>query len=339
MIKQLIKNKLDIVTATLGKHRKPLKEKSLLILGYHRILPETHPEFALMQPGMRVRPETLQMHIATLRQYFEFVDLGQWVKSVKEGVDVPDKSVALTFDDGWIDNYQYAFPILKQEKVPASIFLVSSMIGTTMKFWPERLTEILLCLKNYRENQISLPQKQWLEKHGLRLDALPKLTQDKIDSFISGLKYLSDAQIYSDLKLFGSMGMDSSIFQERHILTAEQVAEMLQSGLVSFASHTRHHYRLDKIENLDALNDEVEGARNDLEKLLGVPVRGFCYPNGNYDEASLELVRACYDFSCTTNKGWNDVSQDLLLLNRILIHDDVSSTPTAFEARIAGWLR
>ncbi len=130
MLKKILKKNMQFLASMFGRHKWPLLKDQLLIIGYHRILPRSHPEYKKMQPGMRVEPEILEMHIQTLKKYFEIIDLNEWIERVKMGKPVPKKACALTFDDGWADNYEYAFPILKKENVPATIFLVSSMVGT-----------------------------------------------------------------------------------------------------------------------------------------------------------------------------------------------------------------
>lgn len=338
MLKKLIKNNIEKVAAKYGKHQRSGDGNHLVILGYHRVLPEDHPEFEIIQPGMRLTPNTLAMHIDTLREYFELVDLESWIKAIKTGQAVPKQACALTFDDGWVDNYEYAFPVLKEKNAPATIFLVSSMLDTKRKFWPERLTEVLLQLKNKQMTELTLAQKQWLEKNHLAMDKLSVMQPQQIDSIISDFKYLSDQQIYHDLEAFADYPSGTTGFAEQHILSSSQVKEMLDSGLVNFASHTRNHYRLNKIDDIEQLSREIEGSKDDLQTILGKEIAGFCYPNGDLDDAAIELVRANYEYACTTRKGWNDSQQDFLLLNRIMIHEDISNTPTALQAKISGWL-
>ncbi len=334
MLKRKIKRVLEHVAAIAGKQARKNSEPELLIIGYHRILPIDHPEFQMMQPGMRVQPSTLEMHIKILRQYFEFVDLNDWVSKVKNGLSVPNKAVALTFDDGWVDNYEYAYPILKREEVPATIFLVSSMIGTNNQFWPERVSNILSYIKDERRVGLGKGMLKWFEQHQFDINNSSSFDERGVNALISRLKEKSDDEVYKSLTVFADV--ECKIPHLVHIMNETQLLEMKASGLVSFGAHTKRHFRLDKISDYSLLEGETLGSKNDLEELLNINVSGFCYPNGSFDNKAVDVIRQGFQYSCTTKKGWNTTKSDLLLLNRILLHDDVSHDPVSFKARISG---
>ncbi len=334
MLKRKIKRALEHVVAKFGRHERRSSDPALLILGYHRILPLNHPEFQRMQPGMRVQPATLEMHIKILRENFDFVDLNDWVSRVKSGLPVPNKAVALTFDDGWLDNYEYAYPILKREKVPATIFLVSSMIGTDRNFWPERVSSILTYINSEKSTGLGKGAFKWFEQHQFDINNRRSFDEAGVNSLISRLKEKSDDEIYKSLAVFSDV--ECNISYSTHMMSEAQLLEMKASGLVSFGAHTKRHFRLDKISDHALLADETLGSKSDLEALLNITVSGFCYPNGAFDNKALDVIKRGFQYSCTTRKGWNSVQSDLLLLNRILLHDDVSHDPVSFKARISG---
>jgi len=334
MLKQKIKRALEHVATKFGRHVRKSSDPELLILGYHRIIPLNHPEFQLMQPGMRVQPATLEMHIKILREYFDFVDLNDWVSRVKSGLLVPNKAVALTFDDGWVDNYEYAYPILKREKVPATIFLVSSMIGTDSHFWPERVSSILTYINSEKRTGLGKGALKWFEQHQFDINNRRSFDEAGVNALISLLKGKSDDEIYKSLAVFSDV--ECKISYSTHMMSKAQLLEMNASGFVSYGAHTKRHFRLDKISDYALLEDETLGSKSDLEALLNITVSGFCYPNGSFDNKVVDVVKRGYQYSCTTRKGWNSAQSDLLLLNRILLHDDVSHDPVSFKARISG---
>ncbi|MEX1034286.1 MAG: polysaccharide deacetylase family protein, partial [Cellvibrionaceae bacterium] len=147
---------LDYAAYLFGTHKRTPKQPALWILMYHRILPKTDPRYAAEEPGMVVEPHTFEMHLEVLQRHFTLIPLGEWLSRRRNGQSLPPKSCALTFDDGWTDNYEYAFPILKRYKAPATLFAVSHMIGTNEMFWPNRLA---LLLRQPREYLTTLP---WL---------------------------------------------------------------------------------------------------------------------------------------------------------------------------------
>jgi len=291
-----------------------------------------------MQPGMRVTPETLRIHIQVLKKYFDIVDLNDWVHRNKTNQALPNKAVAITFDDGWVDNYEFAFPILKSENVPATIFLVSSMIGFRKQFWPERVASIIEALKNNNGVEVLPEYVHWFEAHGVDVKSLESLGEKKQEKLITDLKKFPDEEICERLKVFETLEAKIQQGALSQMLNYEQLKEMKASSLISFGAHTRHHYRLDKVTSSSTLEDEIVNCKQDLESSLGMTVNGFCYPNGDFDDKSISLVRATYEYACTTRKGWNTQVLDRCLMNRILLHEDVSSDRISFEAKISGLL-
>ena len=76
-------------------------------------------------------PQTFMEQMEYLRQHYNIVSLEDVRKYVDEGLDLPKNSLAITFDDGFFDNYSVAYPYLKQHNLPATIFVATSYTGDT----------------------------------------------------------------------------------------------------------------------------------------------------------------------------------------------------------------
>ncbi|MCC6955127.1 MAG: polysaccharide deacetylase family protein [Deltaproteobacteria bacterium] len=106
------------------------------VLMYHRVIdPETVPY--PLEPGMYVRPETFRMHMGVLARDANLLPLDELVSMISQRRRIPRRSVAVTFDDGWYDNLAYAVPILREYRIPATIFLATSFIGSSAMFWTD----------------------------------------------------------------------------------------------------------------------------------------------------------------------------------------------------------
>lgn len=303
----------------------------LLVLMYHRVLPVEHPQRLTEQPGMYVTPDTLAMHVHLLKEHFTLLHLDDWLDAVRHGRSLPVRACAITFDDGWRDNYQYAYPVLRKEEAPATIYLVSDLVGTSYTFWPNRFAG-LLTARTSRELLPHLPD--WL--HKLVIDMGEPLNGEQIDALICRCKNVrTDAEMTAVLDdLEGSLPSSGS--SERDLASWAEIEEMAGSGLIRIGSHTRRHVRLMATLAPDALEDEVVGSCRTLQERLGMAPRTFCYPNGDHSPAAVALVRRHYLGAVTTQDGWNAPGSDRHLLRRVGVHEDVSSNSTAFIARLAG---
>ena len=116
-------------TGILGTQRHLLLRDRALILLYHRVLrPEEVPPD--VDHGIYVTTSTFETHLRFLSRTFDVVDLDDllaWREGRRRFSKPP---CAITFDDGWIDNYTNAFPLLRRYGMSATIFLITSQIGS-----------------------------------------------------------------------------------------------------------------------------------------------------------------------------------------------------------------
>jgi len=311
-----------------------LRGPSLVVLTYHRVLPESHPDRAHEQAGMYVRPETLVMHLETLKEHFELVHLDDWLTAKDQGQPLPRFACAITFDDGWRDNYDHAFPLLRSAAAPATIFVVSALMGGRYSFWPNRLARQL----SRRDRPLRL--EDWPTALRGRLTAAehaPNIqaggpSLDVIDKAIVECKGFSDSEMHALLDELPPLPQGA---EERDLLNAAEVRVMAESGLVRFGSHTRRHTRLRQGTPRDVLQDEIGGSVDEIQRLTGERPRLFCYPNGDFTAEALDLVRQNYRGAASNSQGWNDRRLDPYLIRRIRMHEDISDRRTTFLARLA----
>jgi peptidoglycan/xylan/chitin deacetylase (PgdA/CDA1 family) len=321
--------------------RRFVDNKDVLILMYHRILNRnTHD--GLLQDAMYVNYDTFERHIDYVRKKYNLV-------SLETICNLPDKKVhkktnkplcCITFDDGWKDFYDYAFPVMKKYNAYGTVFLPTNYIGTNKQLWTELLADIIICIKNKGLIQkqfnvtgnlfidienIGGPIGQWYEDAILRLKAIPM------------------EEIYNILwRLADKWKIDINC-PRRSFLSWEEVKEIRDSGIMSFGSHTHNHKILTTLCE-DAIRDELMVSKNILidKGVVSETFIPFAYPNGNHTERIAKLVEeAGYSLAVTTLRGWNRITCDeknIYRLNRVGIHEDITSTNSMFACRVHGYL-
>ncbi|MDC0661938.1 polysaccharide deacetylase family protein [Marinobacter sp. SS21] len=313
---------------------KSLLRPTLIILTYHRVLPTKDQHRDSEQPGMVVSPQLFQLHLRTMQRLgATFMHLDDWIALDQEGKPVPKLTVAVTFDDGWRDNYEHAYPILHQQKVPFTIFLVTNAIGQGQAFWPERVMQLVM---NHGALTIDRPEFDWLRPHltGLPLAERP-LTREEADRVVSNLKQLDDQSIIAGLETTSLARTDPATDSPRRvILDLNELQEMHASGLAHYGGHTRHHFRLNRLNSTHALMDEIAGCQQDLQALKLQPAKTFCYPNGDISEYGEVLVRQHFHGACTTRSGCNASGCDPFTLKRYNLHDNNSGSARSFLATL-----
>ncbi len=290
------------------------------ILLYHRVLPEYDPF------GLGVVPVDLfRIHMELMSTYFRIISLPELLLKIEKNALQPN-CLCLTFDDGYYDNYKYAFPILKELKIPATIFLTTDFIGTNEVPWHNRVLNII------KDTEM---EKIQFEYNGMKWVELSDVNK-KIafaHSLLEWLKMLlpeeRDDKIYQ-LREICQINEDQN---NRKMLNWKEVEEMHQAG-ISFGAHTKTHPILSLLSK-DQIEEEIIGSRLAIEKRLSIPIDVFAYPNGkreDYDEFCIQVVKkAGFKGAVTSYGAVNYSKKDLFELSRFLPWE---RNPKGFFGRI-----
>jgi peptidoglycan/xylan/chitin deacetylase (PgdA/CDA1 family) len=265
------------------------------VIGYHRVV----EDFALCAetyiPSMLITSKMLERHIDWLGRHYEFVDLNELGNGIEDGTARHRPVVALTFDDGYRDFYELAFPLLQKKGIPAALFVVTSLIGTPQTHAHDAL---YLLLTRRSPNQ-GFPQSI----HGIRIPNISTLTpfgatRLLIETLPSGVLN----QLIESMKKEDPLAQD--ILHASRSVTWEMIDRMHRAG-ITIGSHTKTHVLLTN-ETPSVNVDETMSSRRELERRLGSPVEHFAYPSGAWDDISLKSVATAeYRFAFTTCRHQN----------------------------------
>lgn len=258
--------------------------------------------------------------------------LQDWVLAKHEGRPLPAKACAITFDDGWLDNYEYAWPLLNKHQVPATVFVVSEQLGTDFVFWPNAVARLLVSGAHEALKNTYPFSKVYASHYPDGYFHAP--TREAIALWIHHLKHFSDAEIYHALnqmpKGLWAVSKKPALMDWSHLKT------MIDSGWVDVGAHTCNHFRLNSHLNAHVMRHEITACRTQIEAQLQVQAPLFCYPNGDFTPEAQALVQQSYQAAVTTRYGIVQPSDDLYALPRMGLHEDASASSVAFAARLSG---
>lgn len=283
------------------------------ILTFHRVLGNE----AASSPGDYRRMQgfstcsEFERYIAYLKRHYRVLALPEALISLRGGKSIPPYSVAITFDDGYADNLDNAYPILVRHQVPATIFLTTGFIGTNRSPWFQRIYNLI---KNTSLQRINL------DGHGIELDLSSSVSRahamEKIVSYLARLPQERKNCLIEQLVDELGPSLDKPD-QEDKMLSWDDVRTMAQSGLISIGSHTVTHSVLTMME-ASQVEEEVTRSRQELEAVMGHSPTLFSYPMGQFQDLHKEtLRRAGYLYAFTGGRGLNRPTTDPYALKRM----------------------
>jgi len=307
------------------------------ILTYHRVVSAKELKTGYVQPGMYVTADTFAMQMQFLKQNFSVIALSELLRLWSEGGwDAERRYCVVTFDDGWLDNYLYALPVLKRHELPATVFLPTEFVGTDRWYWPDQIA--WLCgHARWRDVERRPQAADALQREfpWLAGAATPTGSVDA-DALIERCKAQAQDRIDALLTAW-ARHLDVALPRDRQVINWVEAQEMSAAG-VSFGSHSATHRILTHLD-ADEARREIEGSWATLcaKPVAAVPV--FCYPNGDWSAEVARWVEAAgYAAAVTTEFGYEgEAPAGRFGLKRINVHDYVTCTPALFAFHLAGF--
>jgi peptidoglycan/xylan/chitin deacetylase (PgdA/CDA1 family) len=250
--------------------------RGALILGYHRVSEPLQFDRALDR-GLDVAPPVFRRHLTLLAGRFSIVSLDHLLSRLESQASV-DGLAAVTLDDGYVDNYVHAFPILSELGIPATVFLTTDNIEHARPFWTERLAAYL---GRARGRLIAAP-KDCGGPFDLTTDDALRGTFKRLILELSGLNGARRD------KWLDRLGAEAPATWAP--VSWDQVRQMHRGG-IAFGAHTKSHPSLVKLSDDDA-RQEIAGSRDLLHERLGVLPSQFAYPFGHADARVGRIVEA-----------------------------------------------
>jgi peptidoglycan/xylan/chitin deacetylase (PgdA/CDA1 family) len=301
------------------------------ILMFHRVVPESKKLRVHNHKSLEVTPEYLEHLILFFKDLnYQFISLND-LYLLRDEANKNKKYVIFTFDDGYVDNYQYAYPIFKKHNIPFTIYVTTSLPDSEAILWWYLLEDIVV---NKSLIKIAFEGKEVTfrtETLGEKENAFEKIRswfaladKKKQDSLIKSLFAGCEADIVKKTK-------DLS-------LTWQHIYELSQDPLVTIGSHTVNHFPLNSLTEEQSVY-EINESKKIIESHISKEVKHFCYPLGSYGKKEIEILKKANYESATTIKMANIFVRNLeqpFSLPRIMINS--LTTDPILHLQVNGFL-
>jgi peptidoglycan/xylan/chitin deacetylase (PgdA/CDA1 family) len=278
----------------------------LAVLTYHRVDdPSASP---LLYPGLiSAQPAEFEEQMGFLASQCRPISLTDLRAARRGEARLEPRSVLVTFDDGYRDFAEHAWPILKRQGIPVTLFVPTAYPGDPDKaFWWDRLYGALVSAG---------PRGPVATSAG----ELPLATEaDRLQAFRRLRGHLQALSHEEAMRLVDEVcAALAAPAPESAVLGWPELRALAADG-VALAPHSRSHPLLDRLPRKE-VRDEIVGSLEDLESEIGVAPPVFAYPGGAQDAYVADILEeAGFELAFATARGTNDVRRtDWLRLRRI----------------------
>jgi peptidoglycan/xylan/chitin deacetylase (PgdA/CDA1 family) len=234
--------------------------------------------------------------------------MSEFVSRLERGT-LPDKAVAVTFDDGYVDNLREASPRLASARVPATLFLATGFVGQRYEYWWDELARGILLGTGAVDAEVEIGRERislvlrggdecahswraWQEPRTRRQSAYLAVWK-QLRTALPAAREQAMAQLRTELAIPSPDPGDLP-------MTPSEVAALATGGAFEFGGHTTTHAVLPVLTPTER-RDDIRQGRDACERLIGSPITGFAYPHGAVDDDSQAAVRECgFAWACGT---------------------------------------
>lgn len=304
-----------------------------VILLYHRVAEGRADPF-----GLAVSPANFAEQLELLSRLGECLPVGQVPEHLESGRR--RTAFVISFDDGYGDNADVAAPLLRAKGLPATMFLISSILGDRKDFWWDALARAILETErlparldlevgDFRFSQhlasaATLSPEEKSQVRGWRIEERPPAHPREalylalwqaIDAAPEALR----EPICSAVLAWA--GLTREVPEADRPLDEKRVNALASEGLIEIGGHTMSHLPLDTLEK-DAARTEIEGCRTRLTEVAGREIRSFSYPFGRLGARTAQIVRESgFAQACTSRHAIAFAGADRFRMPRFSVPD------------------
>lgn len=297
-----------------------LRGQSIRIITYHRILDIPDRDSFPFDPTLiDAGVDQFRQQMRCISQDYDLITFDDVIRHLDVGEGLPKRPLLVTFDDGYDDIYKYAYPVLRDMNIAATLLLTTGYIGGTETFWYDWLAFIML---NTQADAIEVGDAR--EKLALGRSRAERMTAlQHLMRRIGGMQNEARERFLQDVERgYGSVysRQTDDIKALSRPLSWDQVREMCGGGM-RIGSHTVTHPFLSKVDS-ERLYRELVDSKKHIEQETGLKASVLAYPNGQPDDYNASVRRAVrdagYELALSYTNGVNRIGNiDRFAMNRL----------------------
>lgn len=262
------------------------------ILCYHNVV---SAGAATGEPGLHLVVDQFRAQVSWLERHYAVVPLRELAQRVRTGMSTRGLS-AITFDDGYLGVFDFAWPIMRDMGLPATVFVTTGADAASGYWWDQ--PGVVGCTTPEQ-------RRRWLTEMG-----------------------------GDGARISASVSPSPGFVPRTHRRAAWARIRRAASEGCEIGVHTSTHRNLTQLSDIE-LRRETQGSRDELRARTGLEAHCFSYPYGLFDARVRDAVRlAGFDTAVTLDFGLNSGTTDPLALRRMNVPASISAA--AFEAWVAG---
>ena len=287
------------------------RKETALVLMYHRIASASVDPWDLC-----VSPENFEEHIEYLKDKFQVIPMHELAARILEERSLKNL-ISLTFDDGYLDNFTEAKPILEKYSVPATFYLTAKFEAPEKSYWWDILEQIILTTPTLPQKlALNIPAKQFVfdlqDSSTLTASAKIEIAQWRYGHPLYNKRLELFYTLWMEMKPMSIAGQQKTITNLREwagiqeiytppLMNEAHIMQMATNPLFEIGAHTVNHPALAFLPAGEQKN-EIQKGRYRLEKLTGRSITGLAYPYGSLNQDTPLLTQTLgFDYAVSTS--------------------------------------
>ena len=269
-------------TGLLGAYHSLRNRRVLTVVSFHRVLAEDDPRWRTCDHLYTMSDRLFEQCLEFFREYYSIVTLDDVLRLRRSGERLPPRALLITFDDGWADNHDYAFPVLRKFGLPAALFVATDTIGRHEAFFQERL------IAAWRTKRLGEKVLASLWERTAPPEDRPRdvAGESSLRALIARLQCIPASKRDELLESLADVLADP----QRQMLTSEEIRRMHRAG-VAIGTHGKTHEPLTSVPDVDS---ELRDSKHVLAEALGCgreQIRTLSLPFSKQNEDVIQRAR------------------------------------------------